>query len=104
MPVIKQMFQPKRLLKYFINGGIATICQFGFLYISVDIFHAPPLPMSVLSFILSLCVGFTLHRFITFNRRDVEKMGSQFFLVSSMAVSNLVINTLAMYVLLSIGT
>ncbi len=103
MKQIIQMFKPIRVLAYLLNGGIATVAQFLFLFVAVEVFQFHPLPMSVAAFIISLCVGFTLHRFVTFARRDRELIGTQFLLVAGMAVTNLVINTVAMYVLLNLG-
>lgn len=97
------MFQFKRILKYLFNGSITTVTQFSVLTVGVEIFGMDPFYMSVIAFICSLCVGFTLHRFITFGRKDTEKIGRQFMLVSSMAVTNLIFNTVAMYLLLNMG-
>lgn len=97
------ILQPHRVMKYLTNGALATIAQFTVLFVGVDIFGADPLRMSVFSFIVSLCVGFILHRFVTFNRKDRERIGTQFILVASMAMTNLGINTVAMYILLNAG-
>lgn len=103
MSSLLDMFRPARVVAYLFNGGIATVSQFAFLFVSVDVFDLDPLRMSVVAFIISLCVGFTLHRFGTFARRDRELIGTQFLLVATMAVTNLFINTAAMYVLLKLG-
>lgn len=103
MNSLLEMFRPARVAAYLLNGGIATLSQFFFLFVSVDVFGRDPLRMSVVAFMISLCVGFTLHRFGTFARRDRELIGTQFLLVASMAVTNLLINTGAMYVLLKLG-
>jgi putative flippase GtrA len=97
------MFQLRRILKYLVNGGIATATQFLTLSFAVEKMHADPLLASVVAFAVSLCTGFSLHRFVTFERRDRAGVGTQFFLVAGMALSNLVINTGAMYILLRIG-
>lgn len=103
MVIDRSIFKPRRILTYLFNGGIATSIQFSVLFIAVNVFKADPLPMSALAFIVSLCVGFTIHRFGTFARRDIDKIGKHFILVASMAITNLCINTIAMYILLGLN-
>lgn len=103
MKGLLEIFQPKRVAAYLFNGGIATITQFVTLFLLVDAAGFNPLPMSAVAFVVSLLVGFTLHRFGTFARRDREMIFTHFVLVFSMALTNLAINTLAMYILLKLG-
>lgn len=103
MKVLFEFFKPKRIIAYLFNGGISTGIQFLTLFTAVDILGFKPLISSVFAFIVSLVVGFTLHRFGTFGRRDTELIGTQFAMVAMMAITNLLINTAAMYVLLGLG-
>lgn len=87
-----------KVLKYLISGGSAAVVNLSVLYISTDILHVWYLASSVLANIIAFFVSFFLQKFWTFNNASVELVKKQLALYLLVAVINLGINTLLMFV------
>ena len=86
-----------KVLKYLISGGSAAVVNLSVLYVSTDILHVWYLASSVLANILAFFVSFFLQKFWTFNNASVELVKKQLALYLLVAVINLGINTLLMF-------
>lgn len=98
------MFNPlllkhKQILKYLIAGSCGTFVNLALLYFFTDILLIWYLLSAVLAFILSFFVSFFLQKFWTFSDRDKQKIYRQMAAFLSVALANLVLNTLLMYLL-----
>jgi putative flippase GtrA len=87
-----------RVLKFLITGAIglaANLGTFHILYTS----GVPYLVGSIAAFAVALFVGFVLQKYWTFEDSAPERMQKQFVLYTSLALGNLAINTLVVYLL-----
>ncbi len=87
----------RKLARYVVSGGTATAVNLLVLYLLVDHAGMHYLSASVLSFLSSTVVSFTLQKFWTFRNRATERMHFQFALYALITVTNICINTALMY-------
>lgn len=92
----------QRLLRYLAAGGIAATVDLGLLYVFTDIFFIHYLTSAIFAFILTFFISFTLQKFWTFQDRSTHKVHAQALTYLAVALMNLAINTLLMYVLVDI--
>lgn len=98
-PVIyNNVFRYRQIVKFLISGGTST---------SVDIFVFTALTYwvglwyiasSISSFIIAFCISFGLQKFWTFRDKNTEKIMTQTYLYFIVAIVNLGINTLLIYI------
>lgn len=89
-------------VKYIISGGTAAVIDLGLLYIFTDIVGIWYLFSAIISFVFSLLTSFLLHKFWTFRENSLKRMKKQFIFFTSLAIFNLGINTILMYVAVEI--
>lgn len=85
--------------RYLVAGGSAATVDLGLLYVLTEWFSVHYLLSAVLAFIVAFCVSFFLQKFWTFQDHSVERVHSQVVLYFVIAVANLGLNTLLMYIL-----
>lgn len=87
----------ERVWRYLVAGGSAATVDLGLLYVLTEWFGFHYLFSATLAFIAAFCVSFFLQKFWTFQDHSVERVHSQVVLYFVIAVANLGINTLLMY-------
>jgi len=88
-----------KICRYLISGGTAAAVNIGILFLLTHYGHVWYLLSSVISFLISFGVSFSLQKFWTFkdhNKENIHKQGSVYLLVT---LTNLGINILLMYML-----
>ena len=93
----------RMFIKYIISGGTAALTDIVFLYFFTDIVGIWYLTSSVLAFIVALVVSFVLQKFWTFRDTSLDKVHTQFVLTTIVALVNLGLNTLFMYILVDLA-
>ena len=84
-------------IRYLISGGTAAASNLFFLFLLVHFAHVHYLYASVLAFIMSIAVSFTMQKFWTFQDTLVHDVYAQFRRYILVLLVNLAINTLLMY-------
>ena len=85
-------------VKFVISGGSAAVVNLGAAYVLTDWLGFWYLTASVISFILSLVVSFSLQKFWTFRDHVLDHWHKQFLLYLIMAVANLAVNTWLVFI------
>lgn len=80
-----------------LSGGSSLGLDLVLLYLFTDIFGIWYLASAVAAFILAFLLSFTLHKFWTFGDHSREGMRMQMGLYFLVSASNLVLNTLLVY-------
>lgn len=86
-----------RLVRYVISGGTSTATNLGSFFVLVHFGHVYYLTASVMAFVLSMIVSFTMQKFWTFGHRTIRRMHFQFGLYILVALGNLALNTALVY-------
>ncbi len=86
-----------RVWRYLAAGGSAAAVDLGLLYALTEFFGLHYLFSAVLAFIVAFCVSFFLQKFWTFQDPSVERVHAQVALYFVIAVANLGLNTLLMF-------
>lgn len=94
--------QIPKIVRFLIAGVTAAASNIVVLYVLVGYVHVYYLTASVISFITSVAVGFTLQKFWAFKDTNTENAHVQLAKYTLITTANLCINTLLMYVLVSI--
>lgn len=90
-----------KILRFVISGTTAAAVNIGVLFFLVHACSLQYLVASVISFLASVGVGFTLQKFWTFRDRSTTGTQGQLAGYTSITIMNLGLNTLLMYVLVS---
>lgn len=88
-----------KLVRYLISGGTASVTNLGILFCLVHFGHLYYLTASIISFVISVGVSFTMQKFWTFRDHAVHDIHSQFARYTLVIGANLALNTLLIYVL-----
>ncbi|MDD4271825.1 MAG: glycosyltransferase [Patescibacteria group bacterium] len=96
--MIALLLKYKQIIKYLIAGGTATLTDLCLLYFFTDILDIWYLLSAVLAFSIAFFVSFFLQKFWTFRDPDKEAMYKQMVVYFGVCLTNLVINTVLMYV------
>ncbi len=88
-----------KIVRYVTSGGTATVTNLATLFLLVHFGHVYYLYASILAFIMSVGVSFTMQKFWTFRDTHVHDIHSQFARYVLVIVANLILNTLLMYTL-----
>lgn len=88
-----------KIVRYLIAGGIAAATNLVVLFLLVHIGHMHYLPASILAFVLSISVSFTMQKFLTFQDRPTHDMRTQFARYLVVILANLALNTALIYLL-----
>lgn len=88
----------ERVWRYLVAGGSAATADLGLLYVLTEWFGLHYLFSAALAFVVAFCVSFFLQKFWTFQDHSVERVHLQVGLYFVIAVANLLLNTLLMYI------
>ncbi len=86
------------LLRYICSGGIAAATDLFLLYFFIHFYGVHYLVAAIIAFIVAFVVSFIMQKFWTFRENSKERMGGQLVLFFFLALINLVVNTLLMYI------
>ncbi len=89
----------QRPVKYLIAGGTAAFVDLTLIYFFTDILGVWYLLSACLAFVIAFFVSFFLQKFWTFSDKDKERMYKQMTVYLIVSLTNLIINTIGMYVL-----
>jgi putative flippase GtrA len=92
--MIKHLFLPARFL---ISGSIGAVVNLGLLFSLTSWLELWYLASAVIAFIVAMFASFTLQKFWTFRDNNLDRVSNQFRFFVSIAVFNLGLNTLLMY-------
>lgn len=95
--LLERIYKYRQIVRYIISGGTAALVNLVLLYIFTDIFKIWYLLSSILAFCVTFFVSFFLQKYWTFRNREQEKIYRQMGLYFVVAVTNLGLNTLLMY-------
>lgn len=105
MSVALPSFLPEKIqkiIRYVFAGTTAALGNISILFILVQFFHLHYLLASVLSYVGSMALGFTLQKLWAFRDKTTDRVPVQFLFYIAVSTMNLIINTGAMYVFVSI--
>ena len=88
-----------RIAKYIVSGVIGLSVNLGLYHALVEYAHMPYLFGSVIAIACSTAVGFLLQKFWTFEEDTLARVQAQFALYALVALVNIILNTLIVYVL-----
>ncbi len=88
-----------KLIRYVTSGGTAALANMTALFLLVHFGHVYYLYASILAFIISVGVSFTMQKFWTFRDAHMHDIHTQFARYILVIVANLILNTLLMYML-----
>lgn len=104
MPRIAPYFRKyARVGRFIISGGTAAVVDLGLLYVLTEYFFLHYLLSAALAFIASFFVSFILQKFWTFEDESVDRVHVQASLSFTIAIFNLGLNTLLMYIFVDIA-
>ena len=86
-----------RILKFFITGTIGLSLNLG-AFRTLYVFGVPYITGSVTAFLMSMCIGFLLQKYWTFDEPTQGRFNEQFISYAILAVCNLTVNTLIIFV------
>jgi len=89
------------VLKYLVSGGIATATSLVLLYVFTEWLGLWYLFSAVLAFIFTFFISFTLQKFWVFKDTSKDRIVMQGGAFLTIAIINLGINTLGMFILVS---
>ncbi|OGG49760.1 hypothetical protein A3C18_01590 [Candidatus Kaiserbacteria bacterium RIFCSPHIGHO2_02_FULL_54_11b] len=88
-----------RLLRYLISGGTAAATNLTAFFLLVHFGHVYYLYASVIAFIMSIAVSFTMQKFWTFRDTPLYDVHTQFARYLIVILANLALNTTLVYLL-----
>ncbi|MBY0539765.1 GtrA family protein [Patescibacteria group bacterium] len=91
-----------RLMRYVFSGGTAAACNVIALFLLVEFANVHYLYASILSFIFSLAISFTLHKFLTFRNQQTDGIHKQIGRYLAVILGNLALNTTLVYALVEL--
>lgn len=95
--VYKNVFKHRQIVKYFIAGVTSTSVDLFIYYALTYLVGLWYIASSVLSFAIAFWISFGLQKFWTFRDKNIEKMMKQTYLYFFVAIVNLGISTLLIY-------
>lgn len=87
-----------RITRFIMSGSVGAATNIGILYILVEFLGLYPVTASVISFTCAVGVSFALQKFWTFTNHDLSNTHHQAARFVVVALVNLGINSLLMYV------
>jgi len=97
--ILNTLERHQKIVKYIISGGTAAVVNFSLLYIFADILGFWYLSSSMVAFILSIGVSFSLQKLWTFQDARTDGLSKQATLFFFIQIVNLGLNTLIVYTL-----
>ena len=101
MPIIKLLWNYKRLVKYIIAGGTAAVTDLFLLFLFHDIFRINVIISATLAFVIAFFVSFYLQKFWTFRDNSKNKIKQQMGTYFLVGTANTAINAWAMDLLVN---
>ena len=92
-------FLNARVLRFLLSGSISALTNFSILYALTEYVQLWYLFSSIVAFSVSLVVSFVLQKFWTFRNHSLERVHIQAPLHVGLAITDLLLNTLALYVM-----
>ncbi len=86
-----------KIVRYIISGGTAAVVDLVLLYLLTDVFGVWYITSSIIAFLVSFIVSFTLQKFWTFNDRSTDKIHSQAIIYLIVTSINLGLNTVGIF-------
>lgn len=100
-PNRRMLLAPARVLRYAVSGGASTVTHGGALVLLVEGAEVPPVLASILGFVLSAVVSYSLQRWWVFSSKTKHSTAIPRFLV--VAAVGLLINAATMVIGESLG-
>lgn len=88
-----------KLVRYLTSGAAAAASNLVALFLLVQFGHVHYLKASVLAFVISVAVSFTMQKFWTFHDNPVHDVHAQFARYLVVILANLALNTALVYLL-----
>lgn len=88
----------KQILKFLVSGVTSTIVNFAVLYAATEFLHIWYIYSAVLAFVVAFVVSFLLYKYWTFENPDPARIKRQLTMHLSVAVFNLALNTVLLYI------
>ena len=88
-----------KMARYLTSGATAAATNIGILFLLVQFGQMHYLPASVIAFVCSVAVSFTLQKFWTFQDHHTHDVHSQFGRYLAVILTNLALNTIFVYTL-----
>jgi putative flippase GtrA len=103
-PLLTLFLSPRvqKILRFLIAGTSTAGVNILILFLLVHFVHVYYLLASVIAYLLSIVVGFTLQKFFTFRDHAIHEAHVQFSLYLVVTLTNLVVNTLLMYIFVTV--
>jgi putative flippase GtrA len=98
---MQQLFS-LRLVRYFISGSTSTVVDLALLYVFTHWFGWWYLWSAIVAMLIAIFVSFSLQKFWTFNNHSLDTAHQQFFFYTIVALINLGVNTLLMYLMVDL--
>lgn len=94
------LHHPKaRVVRYLVSGGTSTMVNFAVLYGFTEFLHVWYLASSIVAMGAGFITSFILQKFWTFSNKSLERAPVQFQLHVLLGLSNVAVNTVALFVL-----
>jgi len=91
-----------RWVRFALSGITTAIIQLAVLYLLADILLIHYLVASTVAFVIAIVTNFILQKHWTFEDKGRDGMASKFAIFCSIAVGNLALNTVGMYLLVDV--
>jgi putative flippase GtrA len=88
------MIQIQKMIRYMLAGGVGALLNFAIYFSLIKFSSTWYILASVISFTLSIVVGFYLQKYFTFQDKKTDSIDKQVFYFFVFAVMNLLINIL----------
>lgn len=98
------MMRRMRVIRFITTGGIGISVNLGLYYLLVHFIGAHYLAGSIIAVTCSTIVGFLLQKFWTFEEKTTDTAHVQFMFYSLVAILNIGLNTLIVYILAGVLT
>lgn len=85
-------------MKFLIAGLVGISVNLGIFHM-LYVFGVPYLAGSIVAFLVAVFVGFVLQKYWTFEERTIERARTQLVFYVTLALVNLAVNTLIVYIL-----
>ncbi len=93
----------KKIANYIFSGGMGAVTNLGLLYILTEFADIYYVLSGIISFVISIFVSFSLQKRLTFKDDSSEGTHKKFITFAIIAIVNLCINTLLLYLLVEMA-
>jgi len=85
------------VMRYLSSGGIGAVINLSILYFLTDVVGIYYILSSIIAFLISLVVSYTLQRKWTFKHKNISYTHEKFIIFTIIAIINLGANTILLY-------